>query len=137
MLDGVGAELERARAEAELGAALRAGGDKDAGVELLRAALDRASRCGAAPLEQRVRDELRAAGVRPRRTALSGVDSLTPSERRVAELVAKGLGNAEIAQALFVTRRTVEYHLTHAFRKVGVCSREELAEAVSDAVGAR
>ena len=137
VLDVVGAELERARAEAELGAALRAAGQKDEAVELLRAALDRAGRCGAEPLEQRVRDELRAAGVRPRRTALTGVDALTPSERRVAELVAKGLGNSEIAQALFVTRRTVEYHLTHAFRKLGVSSRDELADAVGDAIATR
>jgi DNA-binding CsgD family transcriptional regulator len=137
VLDGVGAELERARAEAELGSALRAAGDKEAAVDLLRAALDRAGRCGAAPLEQRVRDELRSAGVRPRRTARSGVDALTPSERRVAELVAQGLGNSEIAQALFVTRRTVEYHLTHAFRKVGVSSREELADAVGATSAAR
>jgi DNA-binding CsgD family transcriptional regulator len=136
-LGDVGAELDRAKAEFELGAALRRAGQRSEPVELLRAALERASRCGADPLERRVRDELRAAGVRPRRTALTGVDSLTPSERRVAELVAQGLGNAEIAQALFVTRRTVEYHLTHAFRKLGVSSREELAEAVSSELTAR
>jgi DNA-binding CsgD family transcriptional regulator len=137
VLDGVGAELERAKAECELGAALRRAGRRGGAVELLRAALDRASRCGAASLERRVRDELRAAGVRPRRTALSGVDSLTPSERRVAELVAQGLGNSEIAQALFVTRRTVEYHLTNSFRKLGVSSREELADAVGAELAAR
>jgi DNA-binding CsgD family transcriptional regulator len=130
-LGDVGAELDRAKAEMELGAALRRAGQRTQAVDLLRAALERASRCGAEPLERRVRDELRAAGVRPRRTAQTGVESLTPSERRVAELVAQGLGNSEIAQALFVTRRTVEYHLTHAFRKLGVSSREQLADAVS------
>jgi ATP/maltotriose-dependent transcriptional regulator MalT len=136
-LADAGAELDRAKAECELGAALRRAGQRTESVELLRAALERAGRCGAEPLERRVRDELRAAGVRPRRTAQTGVDSLTPSERRVAELVARGLGNSEIAQHLFVTRRTVEYHLTHAFRKLGVASREELAEAVSAALAAR
>ena len=136
VLDGTGAELARAKAECELGAAMRRAGRRGDAVDLLRASLDRASRCGAAPLERRVRDELRAAGIRPRRTAMSGLDSLTPSERRVAELVAQGLGNSEIAQALFVTRRTVEYHLTHAFRKLGVSSREELAAAVAEELGA-
>ncbi|MEA2443925.1 MAG: hypothetical protein QOJ12_1217, partial [Thermoleophilales bacterium] len=137
VLGDTGAELDRGKAEFELGAALRRAGDRAAAIDLLRPALERASRCGAEPLERRVRDELRAAGVRPRRTALSGVDSLTPSERRVAELVAQGLGNSEIAQALFVTRRTVEYHLTHAFRKLGVSAREELAAAKGDSVAAR
>ena len=134
VLDGSGARLELARAQAELGAAHRRRGRRSEAIELLRTALDGASRCGARPLEETVRDELRAAGVRPRRTALSGIESLTPSERRVAELVAQGLGNAEIAQALFVTRRTVEYHLTNAFRKLGVASREELAGQVRGVV---
>ena len=74
----------------------------------------------------RVHEELLAAAARPRRIALSGVDSLTGSEHRVAQMAAAGLANREIAQALFVTVRTVEMHLTHAYRKLDISSREEL-----------
>ena len=79
-------------------------------------------------LADRARHELQAAGARPRRTALTGIDSLTPSERQVVDLAAQGHGNREIAQQLYVTRRTVETHLTHAFGKLGVSSRSELVE---------
>ena len=65
-----------------------------------------------------------------RRDALTGVDALTPSERRVAQLAASGLGNREIAQALFVTTKTVETHLAAAYRKLGIAGRPELAEAL-------
>jgi DNA-binding CsgD family transcriptional regulator len=62
---------------------------------------------------------------------LSGADALTPSERRVAELAAAGRSNPEIAHLLFVTRRTVETHLTSAYRKLDVRSRDELAARLS------
>jgi DNA-binding CsgD family transcriptional regulator len=80
--------------------------------ELLREGLDVAHHAGAAPLADRAEAELRATGAKPRRVALSGVEALTASERRVAELAGDGLTNREIAQALFVTMRTVEGHLT-------------------------
>ncbi|MDQ3676299.1 MAG: helix-turn-helix transcriptional regulator, partial [Actinomycetota bacterium] len=67
--------------------------------------------------------------------ALRGRDALTPSERRVAHLAADGLGNREIAQALFVTVRTVEGHLTHAYMKLDISSRDELAGAFADVTG--
>ncbi len=82
--------------------------------------------CGARPLVDRVRDELGAAGARPRRVELSGPDSLTRSERNVAELAASGLTNRDLAQRLFVTEKTVETHLGHAFAKLGIKSRREL-----------
>jgi len=68
--------------------------------------------------------------VRPRREALSGVDSLTPSERRVADLAAAGRTNRDVAQELFVTPKTVEVHLSNAYRKLGIRSRRELAGAL-------
>jgi DNA-binding NarL/FixJ family response regulator len=67
-----------------------------------------------------------------RRVALSGVVSLTPSERRVAELPAEGPTNGEIAQALFVTQRTVEVHLTSIYRKLAISSRSQLAAALAE-----
>jgi len=72
-----------------------------------------------------------ATGARPRRAALTGFDALTASERRVAELAVEGLTNREIAQALFVTARTVETHLTHAYPKLGIVSREDLGAALA------
>ena len=74
--------------------------------------------------------QLRLAGSRPRRIALSGRESLTPSERRVADLAAQDLSNKEIAQALFVTLRTVEMHLSNGYRKLGIASRRQLAVAL-------
>ncbi|MGZ6725543.1 MAG: helix-turn-helix domain-containing protein [Solirubrobacteraceae bacterium] len=81
-------------------------------------------------LARRAREELRAAGVRPRRSALSGPDALTAAEHRVAELAANGHGNRAIAERLYVTQRTVETHLTHAFQKLNISSRAELAAAL-------
>ena len=74
---------------------------------------------------------LRATGARPRNVVVSGVNSLTASERRIAELASQGLTNREIAQTLFVTARTVEGHLTSIFRKLQLNSRNELAAALA------
>ena len=79
----------------------------------------------------RARDELVTAGAHPRRDRLSGLEALTTSERRAARMAAEGLSNPEIAQSLFLTRRTVETHLTHVYQKLGIGSREELAAALS------
>lgn len=84
-------------------------------------------------LVERARAELRAAGARPRREALGGVESLTPSERRVAGMAAEELTNREIAQAHFVTSKTVEVHLSNAYRKLEIRSRRELVGALSGA----
>jgi DNA-binding CsgD family transcriptional regulator len=92
--------------------------------------LDAAHRTGAGGLATRAGTELRATGARPRSRVLSGLDSLTASERRVADLAREGMTNREIAQALFVTARTVEGHLTQAFRKLDVSSRNELPAAL-------
>jgi DNA-binding CsgD family transcriptional regulator len=124
------ARLERARVYAALGAALRRGGNPTGAREALRIALDLAHRCGARPVEQRVLEELRATGARPRRRLSTGADALTPSERRIAELAAVGQQNRDIAQALFVTTNTVEFHLRNAYRKLGIASRTQLGDAL-------
>ena len=123
--------LEHAKALVELGAARRRANRRADAREPLRRGLELASECGAVPLVERAETELRATGARPRRVALSGLDSLTPSEKRVAELAADGSTNREIAQALFVTQKTVEVHLSSAYRKLGIDSRTQLAKALA------
>ena len=110
-LDGSPALLERARSLAELGAALRRDGQRAAARNPLGRALDLAVRCGARPLADRAREELRAAGARPRRPWRTGVDALTPSELGVARLAAEAHSNREIAYELYVTLKAVEGHL--------------------------
>jgi len=124
------AELDHAKSLVELGSALRRAGNRVDAQDRLRAGLDLASRCGSLSTVARARDELTATGARPRRERMSGPDSLTASELRVAKLAAEGRSNPEIAQALFVTRRTVEVHLTHAYRKLAIESRDALASAL-------
>ena len=131
VLDGTPARLVRAQALADLGAALRRGGQRADAREPLREALELARRCGAAGLARRVADELTATGERVRRYTPIGVESLTPSERRVAELAASGLTNRQIAQSLFVTVKTVETHLAAAYDKLGIGSRRQLPAALS------
>ena len=97
----------------------------------LRRALELAVACGAGPIEEDARSELYAAGGRPRAAALTGVGSLTASEQRVADLAAAGDGNRDIAQALFVTPKTVETHLSSVYRKLGIRSRRELPAALA------
>jgi DNA-binding CsgD family transcriptional regulator len=129
------APLELARSLAEHGAALRRAGRRSEARKHLRRALDLAHRCGGERVAQHAHAELLATGARPRREVLTGPRSLTASERRVAGMAAQGLTNREVAQALFVSLRTVETHLTHAFQKLGIDSRTQLAEALEDRTG--
>jgi ATP/maltotriose-dependent transcriptional regulator MalT len=131
ILDRCERQLELARALVDYGAALRRNRQATAAREPLRRGLDLATRCGATPLAERAHEELLASGARPRRTAIEGRDALTPSERRVATLAAEGLGNPQIAQTLFVTRKTVETHLHAVYRKLDISSRHELAAALA------
>jgi DNA-binding CsgD family transcriptional regulator len=117
---------EHAVTLADLGAFLRRAGRRADAKDPLRRALDWAERAGAEPLTSYARAELRAAGARPRRAALTGPDALTSAERQVAGLAADGLSNRQIAQHLFITQATVETHLRHAFHKLGISSRAEL-----------
>jgi DNA-binding CsgD family transcriptional regulator len=121
-----GAHLQRASVLFDLGAALRRAGRRTDAREPLSEAADLAQARGAAPLVAEALEELRACGARPRRVMRSGVESLTPRERRVVELAADGLTNRAIAGQLFVTANTVEMHLSNAYRKLGVTGRAEL-----------
>jgi DNA-binding CsgD family transcriptional regulator len=131
VLEGSTARLEHAKALAALGSGLRRARRPSEAREPLRRALELAGACGAAPVSELARSELRAAGSRPRRDALRGVGSLTPSERRVADLAATGRTNRDIAQELYVTPKTVEVHLSNAYRKLGIGSRRELGGALA------
>jgi DNA-binding CsgD family transcriptional regulator len=124
------AMLEQAKSLAELGAAQRRAGLRVAAQEHLAEALDLAARCGATPLAGRVREELTATGARPRRAWRHGAESLTPAELRVARLAAEAKTNRQIAQTLYVTVKTVEGHLAHAYAKLGIAGRAQLAAAL-------
>src|SRR5206468_6797662 len=122
--------LEHARALVELGAALRRANKRSDSREYLRQGLELAHKLGASALEERAQTELAATGARPRRLMLSGLESLTPSERRVAEMAADNMTNKDIAQALFVTPKTVEVHLSSVYRKLEIASRAQLPDVL-------
>ncbi len=126
VLEGSDAVLARAWTHVEHGAALRRCSRRRAARTALRAGLDLARATGAGALERFAVDELRAAGARAVELAGTGPDALTASERRIAELVASGRSNAEVARALFLSRKTVESHLTRAYRKLGISGRDQL-----------
>jgi DNA-binding CsgD family transcriptional regulator len=132
LLEDQPAPLELARSCYELGVRLRRSGRRrEARVPLARA-MDLASRCGAERLVGRANEELHVAGARPRRTAATGAAALTPSERRVARLVAEGHSNAEVAERLFLSMKTVEAHLMKAYRKLGVRGADARARLIAE-----
>jgi DNA-binding CsgD family transcriptional regulator len=130
ILEDSGAELELGQALVDLGMLLRHSGDRVAARAKLAQGLDLAIRCGAAPLAERAREELAASGARPRRDRVTGRDSLTPSELRLARLAATGQSNRSIAQELYLSEKTVEMHLGRAYRKLGIGGRKELSAAL-------
>jgi DNA-binding CsgD family transcriptional regulator len=132
LLAGSPARLEYARCLVDYGAALRRAGQRKQALDPLRLGLDVATGCGAAPLASRAIDELHAAGARPRRAAMTGRAALTASELRIARIAAEGVTNREIAQTLFLSTRTVEVHLTNAYRKLGIDTRQKLRSAIED-----
>jgi DNA-binding NarL/FixJ family response regulator len=135
VLEGSQARLELGKALAALGTATRLQRQPSEAREPLYRALEVANVCSATALEEHVRTELAATGARPRREALTGVGSLTPSEERVAALAAAGRSNREIAQELFVTPKTVEVHLSSTYRKLEIRGRRELPAALGKAAG--
>lgn len=132
VLDDSPARLVRAEALADLGAALRRARRRVDARPPLREALELARRCGAAGLAKVAFDELAATGEHVRHYTPIGVESLTPSQRRVAELAASGMTNRQIAQTLFLTVKTIETHLAAAYDKLGIRSRQQLPTALSE-----
>jgi DNA-binding CsgD family transcriptional regulator len=126
VLGASAARLEHGRTLLDLGAALRRAGQRSAARSVLATALDRCHSCGAHVLAERARAELHIVGARPRRERLAGPEALTPAELRVAKLAADGMTNRQIAQALFLTTKTVETHLSHTYPKLDITSRSDL-----------
>jgi DNA-binding CsgD family transcriptional regulator len=131
VLEPTPARLEKTRALLALGGLLRRTNRRTEAREPLRAAHDLARRCAATGLEEQIRVELQASGVRARPVEGGGAATLSASERRVVELAAAGRTNRDIAQALFVTEKTVETHLRNAYLKLGVRSRRELPASLA------
>jgi DNA-binding CsgD family transcriptional regulator len=133
LLEQVPLPHERARTDLLLGIRRRrAGGNEEARASLQRA-LEAFDRLGAAPWLERTREELRLAGARqavdrPRDPS----EALTAQEWRVAQLVAQGLTNREVAGSLFLSPKTIEHHLSAIYRKLGVRSRTQLARLFGD-----
>ena len=131
-LAGSADRLEHARALVDLGVARLQEGETDGARASLEEGMDGAHRAGAHPLVATAMEGLRSLGMRPRRPALRGIDALTSQQLRVARLAAAGRSNREIAEELFLTRRTVELHLTGAYRKLGTDGREGLAGVLAE-----
>ena len=130
VLAGSEARLEHARALVDLGAALRRANQRTEARGRLREGVDLARKVGALGLAERAYEEIAATGARPRKILQTGLDALTASERRVAQLAADGMSNKEIAQTLFITIKTVEVHLSHTYRKLEINSRTQLDKAL-------
>jgi DNA-binding CsgD family transcriptional regulator len=128
--DGEPPRIEMTEALVDLGGALRRANQRTAARGPLHAGLELAERGGATLLAARARTELAATGQRLRRVALAGLEALTPSERRVAEHAAQGMTTREMAEALFVTPKTVEFHLRNIYQKLDIGSRPELTALV-------
>lgn len=126
------AQLELAHALADLGGELSRAGRRREARDAQRRAIELAGRCGAITLVAAARAELQAGPGRRARLELTGPDALTPAERRVCRQAAQGRTNREIAQALVVTEKTVERHLSSAYQKLGIRSRFQIAAAIGD-----
>ena len=122
--------FERARTELCLGERLRRGGRRADAREPLRAALATFDALGAAPWAERASAELKATGETVRRRDAASLDELTPQELRIALMLAEGATTRQAAAALYLSPKTVEYHLRHVYLKLGVNSRAALAQAL-------
>jgi DNA-binding CsgD family transcriptional regulator len=123
--------LEQAHARIALGGALRRAGRRSEARQPLRHAVEIALATGARAVARTAHEELLATGAKPRRLRQSGAEALTATERRVAGMAAEGMPNRGIAQALFVSEKTVETHLGNAYRKLGINARTYLSDALA------
>ncbi|WP_407562335.1 AAA family ATPase [Streptomyces sp. 184] len=130
-IEGTGAVADSCAILVQLGAELRTAGRTAPARRRLADAIDAADSAGLTSLGKRARRELSAMGVRVRRAARTGVAGLTPREHRVSLLAVEGKSNRQIARILFVTVKTVEWHLSQVYRKLGIASRRELGAALS------
>ncbi|MFW6690677.1 AAA family ATPase [Streptomyces sp. MAR4 CNX-425] len=128
---GTGAVVDECEIRVRLGAGLRAAGRAAQARRTLGDAIEAADSAGLAALGKEARRELSAMGVRVRRAARTGVAGLTPREHRVSLLAVEGKSNRQIARILFVTVKTVEWHLSQVYRKLGIASRRELGAALA------
>jgi DNA-binding CsgD family transcriptional regulator len=119
--------FDRARTALVLGELLRRERRRLDAREHLRSALDLFEGIGAEPWANRARAELRATGETARKRDPSTLDRLTPQELQIARFVARGLSNKEVAAQLFLSPRTVDYHLRRVFVKLEITSRVQLA----------
>ena len=124
--------LDLAHALADLGSELGRVGRRREARDLQRRAIRLADECGALVLAERARADLHAGPGRRARTEVTGRGALTAAEARVCREAAEGRTNREIAQALFVTEKTIERHLSSAYQKLGIRSRFQLAGAIAE-----
>jgi DNA-binding NarL/FixJ family response regulator len=120
--------FEHARIELLLGEFLRRNRKRREARDHLRTAMATFEQLGAHPWEERARNELRATGETARKRDASTLGDLTPQELQIARLVASGARNREVAAQLFLSPRTIDYHLRKVFMKLGISSRAELAQ---------
>jgi DNA-binding CsgD family transcriptional regulator len=132
VLEDSAARLELAHGLTDLGAELSRARRRREGRDALRRAMQIAGECGATALAERARAELQAGPGRRARIELTGPGALTAAESRVCRQAAEGRTNREVAQALFVTEKTVERHLSSAYQKLGIRSRHQLQAAIGD-----
>ncbi|MFG2192297.1 AAA family ATPase [Streptomyces sp. NPDC048639] len=137
VLDDTPADLELARALYAYGGALLAREDRKGARTALRRGLDVAVRSGAALLAERLQKRLHDAGGRGSYRPAKDASPLTAGEERVVSMAVQGLSNREIAAHLYVSLRTVETHLTGAYRKLRIPGRSELARAMGDMAARR
>ena len=131
-LRAVAAPFDIARTDLCRGERLRRAGRRTAARRALRQVIDEFDRLGAHPWAERGRIELQATGANPRRRhSQADRDQLTAHELQVALIVANGASNREAAAALFLSPKTIEFHLAHIYRKLGVRTRTQLAALAS------
>jgi DNA-binding CsgD family transcriptional regulator len=125
--------FETARTELRFGQRLRRRKNKSDARAHLRAAWETFSALGADCWTECAHNELEATGLRMPARAVTGADRLTPQELQIALAVCEGASNRQVAERLFVSAKTIEYHLSHVYRKLSITSRNELGAALAHA----